>query len=512
MRKILRSFLLILVSCLYFKPQSSYAQVIPDQTLPSSSSVVNSPDRIEIRNGTRRGNNLFHSFRVFNILSDNLVQFQNNTQVKNIITRVTGNTSSSIDGSISLNGDANLFLLNKNGLSFGANARLEFSGSFLASTANSISFDNGFQFGSQNIAISENLPTTPPIQLSFSNNQSQIQVSGNGGFIDTTLVQSRLLPSALTEGLQTAPGSSLNVVGGEVLLDGGLLSASQGSTSIGAVRSGIVNIDNSNLQPVLRFSENSNFGNIRFANESLLDFSESFASVRGDLIDIGSGSILFSNNFDFTNEPSIRVTGDVIRIANSPLLPSTLSGQQQIDLSPGLSLFGADIQTGINTQSVGPAQGASIILSARNLELGLNAGIVSSSLRNGNGGDIQVSADDIVFEGLPVSFEPLISTNTFGLGSAGNVNIDAASISLSAGEVATVSFGPQDSGDIIVNTKTLLLENGSALTTNTLATSDFFDAGDAGDIEISATSIKLIGESRINFLPSNITTGCACLF
>jgi large exoprotein involved in heme utilization and adhesion len=43
-----------------------------------------------------------------------------------------------------------LFLLNPNGILFGANARLEISGSFVGTTVNSIKFADGISFGTQN--------------------------------------------------------------------------------------------------------------------------------------------------------------------------------------------------------------------------------------------------------------------------------------------------------------------------------------------------------------------------
>ncbi|WP_366934754.1 filamentous hemagglutinin N-terminal domain-containing protein [Microcoleus sp. PH2017_29_MFU_D_A] len=69
--------------------------------------------------------------------------------IANIFTRVTGGQPSNILGTLGVLGNANLFLINPRGLIFGPNARLDLRGSFVASTAESIVFNNGFEFSSK---------------------------------------------------------------------------------------------------------------------------------------------------------------------------------------------------------------------------------------------------------------------------------------------------------------------------------------------------------------------------
>ena len=125
-------------------PISVKAQITPDNTLGSENSMV-TPDAIVrgdladlIEGGAERGGNLFHSFLEFNVDEGQRVYFTNPEGVKSILSRVTGGDLSNIFGVLGVDGAADLFLLNPNGIVFGENAALDIAGSFHATTADAI--------------------------------------------------------------------------------------------------------------------------------------------------------------------------------------------------------------------------------------------------------------------------------------------------------------------------------------------------------------------------------------
>lgn len=207
---------------------------VTDDSLGSESSVVtpdiNNVHSAKIDGGATRGTNLFHSFQEFNISTNRGVYFTNPAVIDNILVRVTGSNSSNISGTLGVSGNANLFLINPNGIIFGNSSKLDIRGSFVATTANAIRLGDTGIFSAAKTEPS-NLLTVNPSALFFNALSSKEIVSRS-------------------RGLQVPAGQNLLLVGGNVRLDSGTLQAPGGRIELGGVASeGAVGltVDNNNL-------------------------------------------------------------------------------------------------------------------------------------------------------------------------------------------------------------------------------------------------------------------------
>ena len=145
MKNTTTSLCLLLTSSFLLASIAVNAQISSDGTLPTR--VNPTGNQFEITGGSNPdgGSNLFHSFSEFSVPTNNTAIFQNASNIANIIGRVTGGSVSNIDGLIQAN-NANLILINPNGINFGPNAQLDIGGSFLGTTASSVQFADGREF------------------------------------------------------------------------------------------------------------------------------------------------------------------------------------------------------------------------------------------------------------------------------------------------------------------------------------------------------------------------------
>ena len=262
MQRAFTSFLSIFSSVIFgcLIPLTVEAQVTPDGT--TSTTVNQDGNNFIIEQGDRINDNLFHSFDEFSVPTLGSAAFNNAGDIANIFSRVTGSNISSIDGLISANGAANLFLINPNGIIFGENASLNLGGSFFASTADSLLFEGDAEFSAVNPQAAPLLEVSIPIGLNFRDNPAPINIEqqppGSADFPD-------LNPDVTFDdnlfGLRVPDGKTFALAGGDITADGGGIVAVSGRIELGAVgESGTVGINFENDNISFNFSDDFLFG------------------------------------------------------------------------------------------------------------------------------------------------------------------------------------------------------------------------------------------------------------
>jgi filamentous hemagglutinin family protein len=235
-------------------------------TLPSGQVNYN------ITGGTRPGGgtNLFHSFGNFNVPTNNVANFLNETALptSNILGRVTGGNISNIFGTIQTTGfgTANLFLMNPTGFLFGPNATVNVGGMVAFTTADYLRLADGVRFNNIPDAAADALLSAAPV-AAF-------------GFLGSN-------PGAITvqgSQLSVSPGQSISLVGGNITIQSGTLdngtvqparlSAPGGQINLASVASpGEILAGTLNQAPNINGASFGALGKIQVLEESVIDAS-----------------------------------------------------------------------------------------------------------------------------------------------------------------------------------------------------------------------------------------------
>lgn len=494
------------------------AQIIPDATLPNSSSVPAGCIACTIEGGTVRGSNWFHSFSQFSIPTGGEAFFNNaDPAIQNIIARVTGGSVSSIDGVLRANGTANLFLLNPSGIVFGPNAQLNLGGSFIASTADRLLFADGSEFSAVNPTASPLLTVSVPLGLQYGSDPGPIEVQGPGNNLFVATDPFEIVRAFRPPGLQVQPGQTLALVGGNLFLPGGNLTAEGGRIELGSVTGGTVSLVPTNPGWALSYQGAAGFGEIRLTQAASADVSGGSGGtvqVQGRRVSLAEGSSLLTlttgsgggGQLTIRTTESVEVSGFSTDPVFGPLFPSSLLAE--VDL--GATGQGGDITitTGellltdgakVSVSTAGPGRGGNLQIQSETVELARSSlffgpsqlGADAINPDSGQGGSIKVNANQV-----RLGAGGWITAIAEGMGDAGTIRLSAKTIELTGGnaddlpalittQVAPGSGG--NGGDIWLQANRLRVSDGAQVATST------FGAGNAGQLQIFAREIEVIG-------------------
>ncbi|MEM8613077.1 MAG: filamentous hemagglutinin N-terminal domain-containing protein [Cyanobacteria bacterium P01_H01_bin.105] len=349
----------------YSKTTTGADLVLAQAVIPDAQTIVEeNNNQITISGGEQAGSNLFYGFEQFDVPEDAIANFLANPDTQRVIGHITGDTSSTIDGLLTITGgNADLFIINPAGILFGPNAQLNLPATFTATTA------QGMRFGEHWFSAT-------------GENTMQALTGAPSGFAfsETAGAIVNLADLATEQGLTLAAGS---------IIDLGSLHSKNGPVQILSQTEGTVAIQNGLLRLDLA------------ADAGPIDLSIATAGALADLLTGGSAEQaaaitvddqgnVFLGNRPFTVGDSVvsQVTGQtaLIMANNNLFLPSA-----QITTTAALTLMGEEIYA--NNSEAAPLT----IQAGERLTIQGNERIDVLALNNGqaaiSGGEVVLASD-----------------------------------------------------------------------------------------------------------------------
>ncbi|MDF0554958.1 CHAT domain-containing protein [Kamptonema sp. UHCC 0994] len=496
------------------RPENSTLLVIFPQSLSASAQqLVPAPDgtgtvvapngnRYDIKGGTVSGDgaNLFHSFTRFGLDSGQVANFLTNPAIRNILTRVVGGDASVINGLISVSGgNSNLYIVNPAGIIFGANARLDVPGSFMATTANGIGFNNGW-FNATGINDYTALIGTPNT-FNFSQQSGAIVNAGE---------------------LAVGEGQNLTLLGNTVI-NTGKLSAPGGQITIAAIPG----------ENVLRISQPGHLLQLEIAAGSRMGDGNSASSSQITPLSLPR---LLTGSIGEVTGLAVNAEGQIVLTASGQTIPSaagttiasgslnvsseTMGGTVNV-LGTRVGLLGANIDAsgifgGGNVRIGGDFRGMGTVPNATGTYIDRNTTIAADAISTGNGGRIIVWADAttgffgrITARGGTGGFvevsgkENLIfdgSVDTRGINGAGILLLDPTNINIVDAE--------QSADDAAIAQGSIFGKDSTGTNTNfTISSKALENLSATADVVLEATNNITIASLASGELKLKATTG-----
>ncbi len=408
------------------------AQVSFDNTLGQTDLLTGPDYLINADQGRQTGSNLFHSFHQFSLDTGESAVFSGPETVANIISRVTGPDSSIINGRIvsSIPG-ADFFLINPMGLVFGPGASLEISGSFYASTADYLGFEDQQIFAA---SPDHGVVLTSATPEAF-------------GFLFDTPA-----PISVRGHLQGSQAETLSLVGGDMDIEGTIEINQGGTLCLSSLDSG---------------------GETNLTGTLTNDF-ESLGTIT-----LESGSTIASSG---QNQAAIyiRAGNFFMEDATVGMYHTGEEDDQSVDILV-TDTFQMTDGSAVLTINDSETRGGSIHVDTRELELLQGSQIGTITRSHGRAGDLQVSADtSITISGKDENnIKSGFFSQTTSSGSNGRILIDTPRLEMSdSGQI--YSARNRDAGpaqEIMLTTDHLSLDSDAIIV--------------GGDMEIETATMEI---------------------
>jgi len=515
-----------------------------DDTLTDQRDLLGPDYRIDESMGAQTGPNLFFSFSRFGLEENESATFAGPASIERVISRVTGPEESEIHGTLrSEIADADVYLLNPNGVVFGKNARLDIPGAFHASTADMLEFEKGVgeqqggEFHARHPELTV-LSMEPIAAFNFlADDPATIEIRGS------QLQTGRLEP--VSPNNVVARGEDFSLIGGDVQIHGNSDTDSPGFVFTAGGRLDIVSLDSagrvevaSGTDPIVtaagalgdvsigggaavvtggpspvdpRLWVNGSGDVFIRARHLTLEDAEVRAITTSHK---AAGRIRVELDGDFhagaagRSETTGLIAGSGLQIGDpdAPYADQDFFGVRFPDATRNAFQFVFKNAEGdpVFIEHIAQGAGGSIKVSARNVSLVDGAKLSSSGVFGGDGGAITVEAEGVMtLSGADVDGEVGgIFSNAQRGGSGGSIEVTAADLVLDdrAGIFSEVREGDGAGGSIDVTVDRLSIDGSGRIDTSTRGT------GAGGRVDVTAReSISMRGRLDVEEF-SGITT------
>jgi len=409
---------------------------------------------------------LFHSFTEFTLLTGESATFITDPTVLNILSRVTGGNPSLIDGLLQVSGsNANLLLMNPNGVLLGPNTALNLGGSFTVTTADQVNFATG-TFGTVGTPDYSALVGQPQSFTFSAETPGSIVNAGR---------------------LSVSSGESVLLIGGQVL-NTGTITAPGGEVIISAVEGG----------SLVRIEQEGSLLNLEVATaETTTPSPPAFTPLAlpelltGTAIAEATGIVVNSDgSIQLTTGDVVNHTAATVTITGEITVTQDVAGQVLV-LGETVALLGAAIDAfgpagGGTVRLGGDYQGQGSLPRAQTTRVDNDTTIRADAIASGEGGRVIVWADGATtFQGLITAQGGAIAGDGGLVETSGRQSLDVNGGQVQAGATQGESgLWLLDPSDIAIDATLATTIQNSLIGGTSVALSTVGGTGGNGDIQV----------------------------
>ncbi|MDZ7968376.1 MAG: filamentous hemagglutinin N-terminal domain-containing protein [Nostoc sp. DedSLP03] len=222
--------------------------------------------------------------------------------------------------------------------------------------------------------------------------------------------------------------------------------------------------------------------------------------IAGDKNGVPSGIFSYIDTGTVGNGGNITIDSGNFSLRDGAVLRASTSGQGNagnvtVSAKNAVDLVNARILSTVEAGGVG--KGGNIDINAATLSLTDGALLLTSTLGQGNAGNVTVSAKNAVDL---VNARILSTVEAGGVGKGGNIDINAATLSLTDGaSLETSTLGQGNAGNVTVSAKNAV----NLADSNILSTVEAGGVGKGGNININAANLSLTDSASLRTLTSS---------